>query len=62
MLILNKVDFRAKKFPKTKEKDITYRKKSLIPGSEDPLQEAMATHLNILSWGISMDRGAWQAI
>ena len=31
-------------------------------GWEDPLEEGMATHSNILSWRIPMDRGAWQAI
>ena len=30
-------------------------------GSEDPLEEGMATHSNILAWRIPMDRGAWQA-
>ena len=25
---------------------------------EDPLEEGMATHSNILAWGIPMDRGA----
>ena len=29
-------------------------------GSEDPLEEGMATHSSILAWRISMDRGAWQ--
>ena len=29
---------------------------------EDPLEEGMATHSNILAWRIPMDRGAWQAI
>ena len=29
-------------------------------GREDPLQEGMATHSNILAWRIPMDRGAWQ--
>ena len=28
---------------------------------EDPLQESMATHSNILAWRIPMDRGAWLA-
>ena len=28
-------------------------------GWEDPLEEGMATHSNILAW---MDRGAWWAI
>ena len=28
---------------------------------EDPLEKGMATHSSALSWGISMDRGAWQA-
>ena len=28
---------------------------------EDPLEEGMATHSNILAWRIPMDRGAWQA-
>ena len=26
---------------------------------EDPLEEGMATHSNILAWRIPMDRGAW---
>ena len=30
-------------------------------GWEDPLEEGMATHSNILAWRICMDRGAWQA-
>ena len=30
-------------------------------GWEDPLEEGMATHSNILAWKIPMDRGAWQA-
>ena len=29
-------------------------------GSEDPLEEGMATHSSILAWRIPMDRGAWQ--
>ena len=28
-------------------------------GREDPLEEGMATHFSILSWRISIDRGAW---
>ena len=31
-------------------------------GSEDPLEEGMATHSSILGWRIPMDRGAWWAI
>ena len=31
-------------------------------GWEDPLEEGMATHSNILVWRILMDRGAWWAI
>ena len=31
-------------------------------GWEDPLEEGMATHSNILAWRIPMDRGAWRAI
>jgi len=31
-------------------------------GWEDPLEEGMATHFNILVWRIFMDRGAWWAI
>ena len=27
---------------------------------KDPLEEGMATHSNILTWRITMDRGAWQ--
>ena len=30
-------------------------------GWENPLEEGMATHFNILAWRIPMDRGAWQA-
>jgi len=30
-----------------------------IPGSEDPLEEGMATHSSILAWEV--DRGAWRA-
>ena len=41
----------------------------LIPGGfpggnliqEDSLEEVMATHSGILTWTISMDRGAWWA-
>ena len=29
-------------------------------GWEDPLEEGMSTHSNILAWRIPMDRGAWQ--
>ena len=29
-------------------------------GWEDPLEEGMATHSNILAWRIHTDRGAWQ--
>ena len=32
-----------------------------IPGQEDPLEEGLATHSNILAWRIPMDRGALQA-
>ena len=31
-------------------------------GWEDPLEEGMATHSNILAWRIPIDRGAWPAI
>ena len=30
-------------------------------GWEDPLEEGIATHSNILVWRIPMDRGAWWA-
>ena len=30
----------------------------LIPGQENPLEEGMATHSNVLDWRILMDRGA----
>ena len=30
-------------------------------GWVDPLEEGMATHSNILAWGIPKDRGAWWA-
>ena len=29
---------------------------------EDPLEEGMATHSDILAWRIPIDRGAWQAV
>ena len=32
-----------------------------ILGSEDPLEEGMATHCSIPAWRIPMDRGAWRA-
>ena len=32
-----------------------------IPGSEDPLEEGMATDSNILAWRVPIDRGAWRA-
>ena len=31
-------------------------------GWEDPLEEGMANHSNILAWEIPMDRGAWRAL
>ena len=31
-------------------------------GWEDPLEEGMATHSSILTWGIPMYKGAWRAI
>ena len=30
-------------------------------GGGDPLEKGMVTHSRILTWKISMDRGAWQA-
>ena len=30
-------------------------------GWEDPMEESMAIHANILAWRIPMERGAWQA-
>ena len=30
-------------------------------GWEDPLEEGMTTHSNILAWTIPMDKGAWWA-
>ena len=30
-------------------------------GQEDPLEEGMATHSNILAWRIPINRRAWQA-
>ena len=30
-------------------------------GWEDPLEEGMETHSNILAWRILVERGAWQA-
>ena len=31
-------------------------------GWEDPLEEGMAVHSNILAWRTPVDRGAWPAI
>ena len=31
------------------------------PGSEDPLEEGMATDCNIIAWRMPMNRGAWWA-
>ena len=31
-------------------------------GWEDPLEEGMATHSNILAWRIPMGRGAWATV
>ena len=30
-------------------------------GWEDPLEEGMASHSNVLAWRVPMDRGAWRA-
>ena len=30
-------------------------------GRQDPLEEGIATHSSIPTWGIPMDRGAWWA-
>ena len=30
-------------------------------GWEEPLEEGMAAHSSILSWRVTMDRGAWWA-
>ena len=40
-------------------KESAYNAGSL--GWEDPLEEEMVTHSNILAWRIPMDRGAWWA-
>ena len=37
------------------------RDRSWSLGWEDPLEEGMATHPNILAWRIPVDRGAWRA-
>ena len=40
----------------------TMRETQVRPlGEEDPLEEGMATHSNILAWRIPMDREAWWA-
>ena len=64
MLILDKVDLRAKKIFIDKGVQEHYIKEKRVEslGQEDPVDEGMATHLNILSWRIPMDTGAWQAI
>ena len=48
------------KNPPTNAGDI--KEVDLITGSEDPLEEGMATHSSILAWRIPMDRVAWGAI
>ena len=45
--------------PPTNAGDI--KEVDLIPGSEDPLEEGMATLSSFLAWRIPMDRVAWQA-
>ena len=64
MLILGKLDLRAKKISTDKGIQGHYIKEKRVEslGQEDPLEEGMATHLNIFSWRIPLDRGAWQAI
>ena len=64
MLILDKVDLRAKKISIDKGIQGHYIKEKRVEylGQEDPVDEGMATPLNILSWRIPMDTGAWQAI
>ena len=46
------------KNPPARARDL--RDTGSIPGSEDPLEEGMATHSSILSWRIPTDSGAWQ--
>ena len=31
-------------------------------GWEDPLEDGVTTHSNILAWRIPMDRGAWKCL
>ena len=64
MLILDKVDLRAKKIFIDKGVQEHYIKEKRVEslGQEDPMDEGMATYLNILSWRIPIDRGVWQAI
>ena len=33
----------------------------MIPGSEDPLEEEMATHSSLLTWRIPWTKKPWQA-
>ena len=40
---------------------VTQRHLASIPAREDPLEEGVATHSNILAWRIPVDRGAWWA-
>ena len=47
------------KNPPSNVKDMRDRVQYL--GWEDPLEEGMAMHSNILAWRIPMDGGAWQA-
>ena len=47
------------KNPLANARDIKDTGQSL--GWEDPLEEGMASHSNILAWKIPMDRGAWWA-
>ena len=42
-------------------KSENYSEVKMNMGQEDPLEEGMVTHFSILTWRISMDRGAWRA-
>ena len=61
-LVFTKNDFEAslvaqlvKNLPAMQETSVR------VPGQEDPLEEGMAIHSNILAQGNPMDRGAWRA-
>ena len=44
-------------------KNLPAKQETPVPflGWEDPLEEGLATHSNILAWRIPLERGSWRA-